>query len=98
MLPGIDALVVHNTDSVFVEMGAEQRDVDAERMAAAINKTFPPPISLEYEKTYRPLLLVGRKMYAGMKEEDGSASFAASGCTAVAPTTFRCLRRRKKMC
>jgi len=96
VLPGTEPLVVHNTDSVFVEMGRAETEQDAERIANDVNKSFPPPINLEYEKTYNPLLLVGRKMYAGMKEEGGNTCFAASGLQCCRTDNFPLLARTQK--
>ena len=34
--------------------------------AAAVSKTFPPPVKLEFEKVYFPYLLMNKKRYAGL--------------------------------
>lgn len=36
------------------------------KIAKNVSSLFPHPISMEYEKTFRDYLLVGKKMYAGM--------------------------------
>jgi len=64
-----------DTDSVFlhqrgvsdVRVAAEH----AEKMASHVNKMLPPPILLEFEKVYKPLLLLKKKRYCGMKYEEG---------------------------
>ena len=96
VLPGVEPLVVHNTDSVFVELGANQGEAEAESMARAVNQTFPRPVNLEFEKIYHPLLLVGRKMYAGMKEEGGRTCFAASGLHCCRTDNFPLLAKTQK--
>lgn len=44
-----------------------------EVMADVCTKKFLPPNELEYEKTYLPILLKGKKRYAGYKHEPGLA-------------------------
>jgi DNA polymerase elongation subunit (family B) len=51
---------------------------------------------LEYEKVYWPLLLVGRKMYAAMKLENGSTSFSASGLQCCRTDNFPLLASTQK--
>ena len=34
--------------------------------AAAVSKTFPTPVKLEFEKVYFPYLLMNKKRYAGL--------------------------------
>ena len=72
LVPG-SKVVYGDTDSVFViiNLGEEKRyDMRAHfeaaaSMADAISKTFKHPIELEFEKTFFPLLLYGKKRYAG---------------------------------
>lgn len=71
---GVGRLVVHNTDSVMciLNVGEERRhDMRAHFekagwLADTISKTFPPPVELEFEKTYYPYLLFSKKRYAGL--------------------------------
>ena len=68
-------LVVHNTDSVFVEFDLEGRDPMSkealdfawslgEKAAEQCSALFRPPNDLELEKVYRPLILYSKKRYA----------------------------------
>lgn len=75
------ALVVHNTDSVFVNFQVENPETGdrtgalekrmiksfelGEDAAARITRTFKAPIELEFEKCYSPLLLFSKKRYVG---------------------------------
>lgn len=38
----------------------------AQKLADDISATFPPPVELEFEKTYFPYLLFSKKRYAGL--------------------------------
>lgn len=65
-----DCVVIYgDTDSVMVKWGTES-NAEAMRLgkeaAVMISKSFPPPIRLEFEKTYFPYLLINRKRYAGL--------------------------------
>lgn len=65
-----DATVIYgDTDSVMVKFGEhtvkEAMDLGKEA-AAMITKTFPPPITLAFEKVYYPYLLINKKRYAGL--------------------------------
>lgn len=72
-----DAQVVYgDTDSVMVDFGVA--DVgEAMRLgreaAARVSDAFPSPIRLEFEKVYRPYLLVSKKRYAGLLWTDPAA-------------------------
>lgn len=75
-------VIYGDTDSVFVNLppticNGEDILKEAERlgevMADVCTKKFLPPNELEYEKTYRPILLKGKKRYAGYKFEPGLA-------------------------
>lgn len=80
---GVGNIIVHNTDSVFVHLPKELCQGDSkeavieranqlgEEMAAMCTKAFLPPNDLEFEKIYYPLLLKGKKRYAGHKFEPG---------------------------
>ena len=66
-----DAVCVYgDTDSVFIKFGCPDLETAVklgEECAAAITKAlFLPPIDLEYEKVYKPLLLMNKKRYAGL--------------------------------
>ena len=58
-----------DTDSVMVLFGVstvkEAMDLGKEA-SGVVTKTFPPPIKLEYEKVYKPYLLLTKKRYAGL--------------------------------
>ena len=62
-----------DTDSVFVKLGLPPDAPMAEHFAKAkwlaeqISKTFRAPNDLESEKVYSPLLMIGKKRYAGLK-------------------------------
>ena len=66
-----DAIVIYgDTDSVMIKFGVKtvaeaiQLGLDA---APAITKAlFKPPIALEFEKVYKPYLLMNKKRYAGL--------------------------------
>ena len=73
-------------DSVFAEIPASMCDTNCsqEELIAKVDKigdemgkfctqAFLPPNDLEYEKFYYPLLLKGKKRYAGHKFEPGLA-------------------------
>lgn len=69
------SVIYGDTDSVFLTLAdADLSFPDVFRlgreMAATASALFPPPILLEFEKVYYPLLLVGKKHYTGMKYED----------------------------
>jgi DNA polymerase delta subunit 1 len=66
---GAGSMIVHNTDSIMVILGPS-KDMHhhfdmAQKVADQISSTFPPPIELEFEKTYSPYLLFSKKRYAG---------------------------------
>lgn len=70
------SLVVYgDTDSLFVKLnlpeGAplEEHFAVGRDLAAAISKTYRHPNDLEFEKVYKPLLMIGKKRYAGLKFE-----------------------------
>lgn len=76
-------VIYGDTDSVFIRMPEKMvyGDTDEEIMNKAhevgemmgeyVTKIFIPPIFLEYEKTYKPYLLLKKKRYAGLKAEPG---------------------------
>jgi DNA polymerase elongation subunit (family B) len=69
---GIGPLIVHNTDSAMVKFthlpptiaGLRQAMVLGEKVAAEVTTHFPPPVLLEYEKTYWPFVQKAKKRYA----------------------------------
>jgi DNA polymerase delta subunit 1 len=75
---GIGELVLHNTDSVFVDAGAgytvEAAHEYGQRIARDLTTIFPPPIELAYEKCLRNLLMIDRKRYASMAYKPGVAA------------------------
>jgi len=77
-------IVYGDTDSVFAEIPASMCDTNCSQeelivkvdkigieMGKYCTKAFLPPNDLEYEKFYYPLLLKGKKRYAGHKFEPG---------------------------
>ena len=91
-------VVYGDTDSIFVHlprslcplgtMEEVERRATAlgEEMSKLCNICFLPPNDLEYEKFYFPILLKGKKRYAGWKVEPGKkAKLDAKG--------FECVRR-----
>jgi DNA polymerase elongation subunit (family B) len=80
---GVGNIIVHNTDSVFVHFpkslcpGETREEIIknanriGEEMGVMCTKAFLPPNDLEFEKVYYPLLLKGKKRYAGFKYEPG---------------------------
>lgn len=83
---GVGTLVVHNTDSVFANIPASMCNTNCSqeelirkvneigvKMGEYCTKAFLPPNDLEYEKFYYPILLKGKKRYAGHKFEPGLA-------------------------
>lgn len=65
---GIGDIIVKNTDSVFVNSNVSDVSSSFElgkKMAQDITKELKYPLKLEFEKSYNPLLLIGKKMYVG---------------------------------
>nr|QDO16561.1 DNA polymerase delta catalytic subunit [Crypthecodinium cohnii]USW07833.1 DNA polymerase delta catalytic subunit [Crypthecodinium cohnii] len=67
-----DAKVIYgDTDSVMVDWGDEQMSLEkatklSEEAAKVCTDAFPSPVRLEFEKIYRPYLLMAKKRYAGL--------------------------------
>lgn len=67
-----DAQVVYgDTDSVMVHFGPDdltmERAMELSREASEVcTASFPSPVKLEFEKIYRPFLLMNKKRYAGL--------------------------------
>lgn len=70
---GIGRMIVHNTDSIFVQFPTKNL-ADAieygKRAAAKINSLCRKAHKIEYEKTFFPFILFCRKRYVGMMYED----------------------------
>jgi DNA polymerase elongation subunit (family B) len=66
-------MIVHNTDSIFVQFPtkdlAESMEL-AKRSADKITSLCRKPYKIEYEKTFYPFILFCRKRYVGMMYED----------------------------
>lgn len=67
---GIGTIVVHNTDSVFVDFGDEDKSIAramhlGKEACELVNAKFKAPISLEFEKVLAPVRLIAKKKYTG---------------------------------
>lgn len=66
-----DASVVYgDTDSVMVKFGTatvEESMKLGERAAKEVTELFPPPVKLEFEKVYKPYLLMNKKRCVGRR-------------------------------
>lgn len=62
-------VIYGDTDSVMVNFGVDKIE-DAIKLgkeaAKFVSSKFPKPISLEFEKSYFPFLLMAKKRYAGL--------------------------------
>lgn len=70
---GIGQMIVHNTDSVFVQFPTKDlRDSieSGKRAAEKITSLCRKPYKIEYEKTFYPFILFCRKRYVGLMYED----------------------------
>jgi len=70
---GIGQMIVHNTDSIFVQFptkNLEEAIQYGKRAAEKINSLCRKAHKIEYEKTFFPFILFCRKRYMGMKYED----------------------------
>jgi DNA polymerase elongation subunit (family B) len=87
---GPGALIVHNTDSLFVEfnprnpetgerlVGREARVATIEmtdEAGAFITKTLAPPHDFEFDKCFDPLLMFSKKRYAGNMYENNADDY-----------------------
>ena len=88
-------VVYSQTDSVFVRLpGRGRSDAEAEgaRIAAHVSAKLPPQLTLEYETTLQPFLLLHVNRYAGAKP-DGSLMLkgvgSARGSCAFVRATLR---------
>lgn len=67
-----DAKVLYgDTDSVMVRFGSDDLSMEdalklSKEAASVCSAAFPDPVHLEFEKVYRPYLLMAKKRYAGL--------------------------------
>mmetsp|Transcript_121587 Transcript_121587/g.189883 ORF Transcript_121587/g.189883 Transcript_121587/m.189883 type:complete len:1100 (-) Transcript_121587:165-3464(-) len=67
-----DAKVLYgDTDSVMVRFGSDDLTMEdamklSKEAASLCSAAFPDPVHLEFEKVYRPYLLMAKKRYAGL--------------------------------
>eukprot|EP00930_Biecheleria_cincta_P027660 TRINITY_DN19393_c0_g1_i1.p1 TRINITY_DN19393_c0_g1~~TRINITY_DN19393_c0_g1_i1.p1 ORF type:complete len:1085 (-),score=193.71 TRINITY_DN19393_c0_g1_i1:111-3365(-) len=85
-----DAAVVYgDTDSVMVRFGEDLPMEQAMRLsseaAELCTAAFPAPVRLEFEKVYRPYLLMAKKRYAGLAwtSADGMPEMETKGIETV---------------
>lgn len=74
---GYSRVVAGDTDSVMVLM--EQKSIHeaietAKFLCNDLNRLFPPPMKIEFEKVYHPYLVLTKKRYAGLLWEDATKS------------------------
>ena len=78
---GVGQLIVHNTDSVMLNLKGLLTDVPrsewirtsfriATEMAQRASAIFPQAVNIEFEKVFLPYLLDKKKRYAGLKYAD----------------------------
>jgi DNA polymerase elongation subunit (family B) len=70
---GIGKMIVHNTDSIFIQFPTKDlaESIELGKSAAEkITSLCRRPHKIEYEKTLYPFILFCRKRYVGMKYED----------------------------
>ena len=87
---GPGALIVHNTDSLFVEFnprdestgerltGREARQAVIDLTAEAgqlVTKALKPPHDFEFDKVFDPMLIFSKKRYAGLMFENNADEF-----------------------
>ena len=69
---GVGNMIVHNTDSIFVQFPTKDlaTAIDmGQRAAEKITSLCRKPYKIEYEKTFYPFILFCRKRYVGLKYE-----------------------------
>lgn len=69
---GVGKMIVHNTDSIFVQFPTKDLAESIElgkRAAEKITSLCRKPYKIEYEKTFYPFVLFCRKRYVGLKYE-----------------------------
>ncbi len=87
---GPDGLIVHNTDSLFVEFNvknpetgellegreARQATIDiTDEAGHFITKVLKPPHDFEFDKAFDPLLMFSKKRYAGNMYEENADDY-----------------------
>jgi len=79
-----------DTDSVMVRFGADDMPIEEamrlSKVAADVcSAAFPAPVTLEFEKIYRPYLLMAKKRYAGLAwtSTEGEPSMETKGLETV---------------
>jgi DNA polymerase delta subunit 1 len=86
-----DAEVLYgDTDSVMVRFGSDDVSLEeairlSNEAASVCSAAFPAPVHLEFEKVYRPFLLMAKKRYAGLAwtKVDGKPSMETKGLETV---------------
>ncbi len=79
-------VIYGDTDSVMVllkGLTVEEAEKLSKVVSAEITTVFNTPNKLEYEKTYKRYLLVGKKRYAGLKKEYGKWKIETKGLETV---------------
>jgi DNA polymerase delta subunit 1 len=86
-----DAKVLYgDTDSVMVRFGSDDLSMEeamklSKEAAEVCSAAFPDPVHLEFEKVYRPFLLMAKKRYSGLAwtNPNGSPSIETKGLETV---------------
>ena len=93
--PGSE-VVYGDTDSTFIrfEGGIEEAFCRGKEAADMVTKHFGPPVKLELEKVFWPLLLVTKKQYAGLEfiAPDSDPSMKVIGLGAIRRDSCRFVR------
>ena len=95
--------VYGDTDSVFFHHrnvgSVQQASTMAERIAEFMNERLPPPLKLEFEKVYKPYLLLAKKRYVGQKYDEGRSPpiMDAKGIEMVRRDNFPLLPQTMKL-
>lgn len=96
---GLGTLIVHNTDSVFVQLPTKDENTAfalSEKMADELTKKlFKKPILLEFEKIIYPFVLFKKKNYVGLKKESvqALATLEERGLISVQRSTPLCVAK-----
>lgn len=70
---GYDRVIAGDTDSVMLLIEGETVQGAIEKskeLCVHLNKLFPPPMKIDFEKVYHPYLVLTKKRYAGLLWED----------------------------
>lgn len=70
---GVGQMIVHNTDSIFIQFPTKDLKESIElgkKAAEKITSLLRKPYKIEYEKTFYPFILFSRKRYVGLMYED----------------------------